>query len=161
MKIVVVAAAALCLVLSACSQMERTTNMANPDSLPVASTLEDMRTVSPALERYSTGVLLGDVWKRPQLSARDRSIVTLPVLISRNQTVEMPYYLNLALDSGLKPSEISEIMTHLAFYSGWGNAASAVVAAKAVFEKRGIKPDQLPSASGALLPVDEVAEAQR
>ena len=74
---------------------------------------QDIRTVAPALEKYAQGRLLGEVWKRPGLSPRDRSIVTLAVLIARNQTVEMPYYLNLALDNGVKPAEISEMITHL------------------------------------------------
>ena len=81
-----------------------------------------MRMVAPALEKYTQERLLGDVWKRPGLSVRDRSIVTLAALIARNQTIEMPFYLNLALDNGVKPREISEIITHLAFYSGWANA---------------------------------------
>lgn len=135
--------------------------MANTEPLPLTPLLDDMRSVSPALARYTSSTLLGDLWNRPQLSARDRSIVTLSVLIARNQTVEMAYYLNLALDNGLKASEISEIIAHLAFYSGWGNAASAVVATKAVFAQRGITAEQLPAASRELLPIDEAAEAQR
>ncbi len=54
------------------------------------------------------------------------------MLITRDQTVEMPYYVNLALDNGVKPSEISEIITHLAFYAGWANAMAAVAIAKDV-----------------------------
>jgi 4-carboxymuconolactone decarboxylase len=73
----------------------------------------------------------------------------------------MPYYLNLALDNGIKPNEISEIITHLAFYSGWPNAMSALASAKDVFGKRKIEAAQLPPASGELLPLDEAAEAQR
>jgi 4-carboxymuconolactone decarboxylase len=82
-------------------------------------------------------------------------------LIARNQTIEMPYHLSLALDNGVKPSEISEIITHLAFYSGWANAMSAVAVAKDVFAQREIGADQLPAASGPLLPLDEAAEADR
>jgi 4-carboxymuconolactone decarboxylase len=123
--------------------------------------LDDARMVAPALEKYTQGTLLGDVWKRPGLSARDRSIVTIAALIARNQTIEMPFYLNLALDSGVKPREISEVITHLAFYSGWANAMSAVAAAKNVFAARSIGSDQLPAASPSLLPIDEAAEAQR
>jgi 4-carboxymuconolactone decarboxylase len=122
---------------------------------------EDVRSVSPALEKYTQERLLGEVWKRPGLSARDRSIVTVAVLVARNQTVEMPYYMNLALDSGVKPAEISELITHLAFYSGWGNAMSAVAVTKDVFAKRGIRANQLPSASPKPLPLDEAAEAHR
>ncbi len=124
-------------------------------------TREDVRMVAPALDAYTQDRLLGDVWKRPGLGPRDRSIATLAALIARNQTIEMPYHLNLALDNGVEPSEISEIVTHLAFYSGWANAMSAVAVAKDVFAGRRIGPEQLPAASGALLPLDEAAEAQR
>lgn len=135
--------------------------MDNPNTLPSVPTLAEVRAVSPALERYTTGPLLGDLWNRPQLSPRDRSIVTLSVLIARNQTVELPYHLNLAFDNGVKPGEISEIITHLAFYSGWANATSAVGVTKAVFDQRGVTADQLPAATGDLLPIDEAAEARR
>ena len=122
---------------------------------------QDVRSVAPALEKYTQERLLGEVWKRPVLSARDRSVVTLAVLVARNQTVEMPYYVNLALESGVKPAEISELITHLAFYSGWGNAMSAVEVTRPVFAKRGVRPDQLPAASPKPLPLDESAEADR
>ena len=124
-------------------------------------TSADVQSVSPALEAYTQNLLLGDVWKRPGLTPRDRSIVTLAALIARNQTIEMPYYFNLALDNGVKPREISEIITHLAFYAGWANAMSAVAIAKDVFAARHIGADQLPAASGALLPLNEAGEAQR
>ena len=86
---------------------------------------EDVRAVAPALEKYRAGVVIGEVWRRPGLSPRDRSVVTLAALIARNQTAEMPFYLGLALDSGVKPSEVSEMITHLAFYAGWANALAA------------------------------------
>jgi 4-carboxymuconolactone decarboxylase len=73
----------------------------------------------------------------------------------------MPYHLNLALDNGVKPKEISEIITHLAFYSGWGNALSAVAVAKEIFMKRNIGADQLPPASPKLLPIEKAAEDRR
>jgi 4-carboxymuconolactone decarboxylase len=123
--------------------------------------LDEVQKVAPALERYTQDRLLGDVWKRPGLTPRDRSIVTLTALIARNQTVAMPFYLDLALDNGVKPREISEIITHLAFYSGWANAMSAVAVAKDVFARRGIGPDQIPQASPPPLQLDEEAEVQR
>jgi len=126
-----------------------------------AAQAEGVRAVAPALEKYTQERLLGEVWKRPGLSVRDRSIVTLAVLVARNQTVEMPYYVNLALDSGVKPAEVSELITHLAFYSGWGNAMSAVAVTKEIFARRGIGAQQLPSASPKPLPLDEAAEADR
>jgi 4-carboxymuconolactone decarboxylase len=104
---------------------------------------------------------VGVFWTRPGLAPRDRSIVTLAALVAREQTIEMPYYVDVALENGVKPAEISELITHLAFYSGWGNAMSAVAVTKDVFAKRGIKADQLPSASPRLLPLNEAAEADR
>lgn len=123
--------------------------------------LTNVQAVSPAFEHYTQDTLFGGVWKRPGLSPRDRSIVTLAALIARNQNVELPYYLNLALDNGVKPGEISEIMTHLAFYSGWENAMAAAAAAKEVFARRGIGLDELPPVSPQLLPLDGAAEAKR
>jgi len=117
--------------------------------------------VAPALEKYTREQLLDGLWRRPGLSPRDRSIITVSALIARNQTIEMPFYLNLALDNGVKPRELSEIITHLAFYSGWPNAMSAVVAAKDIFARRGIGSDQLPARSPELLPLNSSAEAQR
>ena len=122
---------------------------------------KDIRLVAPALEKYANDVVLGDLWKRPGLSRRDRSIVTVSALIARDQTVELPYYLGLALDNGVTPAEISEIITHLAFYTGWANAMDAIPATKDVFNSRNIGVDQLPSASGPQLPLDEAAEKQR
>jgi len=126
-----------------------------------ALTYGDVRKVAPALEAYTQNRLLGDVWKRPGLAPRDRSIVTLAALIARNQTIEMPYHFNLALDNGVKPREISEIITHLAFYAGWANAMSALAVARDVFAAREIGAEQLPAVSVTPLPLDEAAEAQR
>ena len=124
-------------------------------------TRDDIRTVAPALEKYTEDRLLGEVWKRPSLAPRDRSIVTLAAMIARNQMSDMPYYVNLALDNGVKPREISEIITHLAFYSGWPNAMSAVAVTKDVFAARKIGNDQLPPVSPQPLSLDEAAEARR
>jgi 4-carboxymuconolactone decarboxylase len=124
-------------------------------------TREDVRAVAPALEKYRDNTVLGDVWKRPGLGPRDRSIVTLAALVARNQAAEMPFYLGLALDNGVKPAEISELITHLAFYSGWGNAMAAIAVAKDVFAQRKIGADQLPPVSPPLLALNEAAEADR
>lgn len=124
-------------------------------------TYEDVRQVAPPLAAYTQNRLLGDAWKRPGLAPRDRSIVTLAALIARNQTIEMPYHFNLALDNGVKPREISEIITHLAFYAGWANAMSAVAIAKDVFAARHIGADELSPVSVTPLPVDEAAESKR
>lgn len=122
---------------------------------------EDIRAVAPALEGYAQKFIVDDLWKRPGLSRRDRGIVTVAALIARDQIVELPHYLALALDSGVKASEISEIITHLAFYTGWANAMDAIPAAREVFKSRNIGADQLPPALGPQLPLDEAAEKQR
>ena len=161
MRIFIVAMMSLALGTAACSQFKRKTDMESLDRASPSNLLTGMGTVSPALERYTNDVVLGDLWKRPQLSVRDRSVVTLSVLIARNQSTELPFYLDLALKSGLKPGEISEIITHLAFYSGWANATAAVKVTNAVFERHGIMATQLPPAAVDLLPLDKAAEAQR
>ena len=129
--------------------------------MPLTLKRDDLRAVSPALDRYNENRLLGEVWERPDLSPRDRGLVTVAALVARNQTLEMAFYMNLALDKGVKPSELSELIAHLAFYSGWGNAMAAVAIAKDIFDERGVAADDLPPASGELLPIEPVAEAQR
>jgi 4-carboxymuconolactone decarboxylase len=133
----------------------------NDGSLTTVLTYNDVRSVSPALERYTRGPLLEGVWKRNGLSPRDRSVVTVAALIARIQTIEMPYHFALALDNGVKPAELSEIITHLAFYAGWPNAMSGVAVAKDIFHQRAIGPDQLPPAKEKLLPLNEEAEKQK
>jgi 4-carboxymuconolactone decarboxylase len=116
---------------------------------------QNISMVAPALEKYARGPI-ADLWKRPGLEPRDRSVVTVAALIARNQTIEMPQHFNLALDNGVKPGELSEIITHLAFYSGWASAASAVAITKDLFDRRGIGPDEIPPASPELLPLNEI-----
>lgn len=124
------------------------------------SARDDIGMVSPALDKYAKGTVT-ELWRRPGLSPRDRSVVTLAALVARNQAIDLPAQIGLALDNGVKPREVSEIITHLAFYSGWSNAGGAVAAAREVFAARRIGADQLPAASPAPLPLDTAAEAQR
>jgi 4-carboxymuconolactone decarboxylase len=126
--------------------------------LPVSS---DIGSVAPALERYAQDTLADKLWKRPGLSVRDRTVVTVTALIARNQTADLPAYIRLALDSGVTPSELSGIITHLAFYAGWENAMAAVAATRPVFLERNIRAEQLAPARMQLLPADEKADAER
>ena len=157
MKLMAVMIAALTLISTTWAQGQHTQTGRKSEPM---QTINDITMVAPALEKYAQGPL-ADLWKRPGLTPRDRSIVTIAALIARNQTIEMPYYFNLALDNGVKPREISEIITHLAFYAGWANAMSAIAVAKGVFADRKIGTDQLPPASPALLPLNKDAEAKR
>ena len=131
------------------------------NTLPAILSYDDVSAVSPALEHYTKDALLGGLWKRPGLSPRDRSVVTVATLIARIQTVEMPFHFAFALDNGVKPAELSEIITHLAFYAGRANAMSAVAVAKDIFHQRGLGVDQLPPAQDKPLPINEEAEKQR
>ena len=145
----------------ALTQEKRVTDTKKPNTLPGALTYDDVRAVSPALEHYTKGPLLDGLWKRPDLSPRDRSVITVSALIARIQTIEMPFHFALALDNGVKASELSEIITHLAFYAGWANAMSAIAVAKDIFHQRGIGIDQLPPAKDKLLPLNEESETRR
>ena len=84
---------------------------------PVAHAAEDALPAAPALARYTRDVLQGGVWKRPGLSPRDRSLVTVATLVARNQTADMPYEIGRALDNVVIFGEVFETITHLAFYS--------------------------------------------
>jgi 4-carboxymuconolactone decarboxylase len=80
-------------------------------------------------------VLFGDVWERKELSKRDRSLVTVAALIALNRPEQLRFHLEKALDNGLKKEELIEVITHLAFYSGWPNAINAIMVAKELFSK--------------------------
>lgn len=123
---------------------------------PTGLTFDEVRSVSPALESYTLNSIVRGIWQRPGLDARDRSIIALSALVARSATIGLPHYFNAALDHGVKPAEISELITHLAFYAGWSSAFSAVSVAKDVFAQRGIGIEQLPPVSPELLPIKQV-----
>lgn len=89
--------------------------------------------VAPKLASLTDDVLFGDVWERPGLSPRDRSLVTVAALVALYRTNELPSHLKRALHNGVTREELVEAITHLAFYSGWPTAMSAMQAAKRVF----------------------------
>lgn len=88
---------------------------------------------APKLAQLTDDVLFGDVWARPGLSRRDRSLVTVSALIAMNRPEQLRSHLKLGLDNGLTKDELTEAMTQLAFYAGWPNALSAVGVAREVF----------------------------
>jgi 4-carboxymuconolactone decarboxylase len=90
---------------------------------------------APKLVELTDEVLYGDVWQRPGLSKRDRSLATVAALIALNRTEQLPFHLRRALDNGVTKDELIEAITHLAFYSGWPNSMSAIMIAKDVFAK--------------------------
>jgi 4-carboxymuconolactone decarboxylase len=92
--------------------------------------------VNPKLAQLTDDVLFGDVWARPGLSQRDRSLVTVSALIALNRPDQLRSHLQRARDNGLTEAELIEAMTHLAFYTGWPNAITASLVAKEVFKKK-------------------------
>ncbi len=128
---------------------------------PSALATTDILSVSPALARFGREVISQDLWQRDVLSRRDRSMVTVAMLIAKNQAAELGHYIEVALDGGVTVAEISEVITHLAFYAGWPNAMSAVSVTLPIFQSRGVMADRLPEASAELLPLNQQAEKQR
>jgi 4-carboxymuconolactone decarboxylase len=96
---------------------------------------ELMGTTAPKLAELTDSVLYGDIWERPGLSKRDRSLVTIAALIALNRPDQLQSHIKLGLQNGLTKDEIVETITHMAFYSGWPSAVSAVAVAKDIFEK--------------------------
>ncbi|MDE1992150.1 MAG: carboxymuconolactone decarboxylase family protein [Rhizobiaceae bacterium] len=115
--------------------------------------------IAPGLGHFTDDVLFGDVWLRLQLAPRDRSLVTVATLVSTGKTPQIGSHVRRALDNGVQPAEIGELITHLAFYSGWPNAMSAVTETKKIFETRGIAP--LQEDSSPRIELDAAAEAAR
>jgi 4-carboxymuconolactone decarboxylase len=107
--------------------------MPNPSS---SDPREKLRPVVPKLIDLTEKVLFGDVWERPGLSKRDRSLITVATLIALYRPEQLRGHIGRALANGVTKDEISEIITHLAFYSGWPTAVSAAAIAKAVFEEQ-------------------------
>ena len=92
--------------------------------------------MAPGVVHYTGELLFRDLWLRPALAPRDRSLVTISALIASGQVAQITYHLNRAMDNGLTRSQASEVLTHLAFYAGWPNVFSAIPVVKSVFEKR-------------------------
>jgi 4-carboxymuconolactone decarboxylase len=94
---------------------------------------------APKLVELTDDVLFGDVWERPGLSKRDRSLVTVSALIALNRTEQLRFHIERALDNGVTRDEVIEAITHLAFYSGWPNAMNAIMIAKEISSKKDVR----------------------
>ena len=91
--------------------------------------------IAPALADLTDRVLFGEVWERQELSKRDRSLATVAALVAMNRPDQLRFHLGYAVQNGVKKEELIELITHLAFYSGWPNAMSAIMVAKEVFSQ--------------------------
>jgi 4-carboxymuconolactone decarboxylase len=88
---------------------------------------------APGLVAFTDDVLFSQVWTRPGLSARDRSLITVAALTTAGNTEQLTYHLGLARQNGVTETELTEAITHLAFYAGWPRAMSAMTVARQVF----------------------------
>jgi 4-carboxymuconolactone decarboxylase len=104
-------------------------------SVPASSARNEVRGVVPKLVELSEKVLYGDVWERPGLSKRDRSLITVAALTALYRSDQLKGHLERALANGVTKAEISEVITHMAFYAGWPTAMTAARIAKGVFEE--------------------------
>ena len=95
-----------------------------------------MQEVAPKLAEITAATLFGDVWERPGLSKRDRSLITVATLIALYRTGQLPGHINRALDNGVTKEEIGELVTHIAFYAGVPTAAQAAGIIIEVFDSR-------------------------
>lgn len=103
---------------------------------PLPSARDRLGSFAPKLVDLTEKVLFGDVWERPGLSKRDRSLITVAALVALNRTEQLRGHLVRAQNNGVTQDELLELITHLAFYSGWPTAMSAVTVAKDVFEEK-------------------------
>src|SRR5215467_14427432 len=102
------------------------------ESASVQTPLSDF---APKLSELTKQVLFGDVWERPELSKRDRSLITVAALVALNRPDQLRFHLGRAVENGVKQQELVEAITHLAFYSGWPSAMTAIMVAKEMFAK--------------------------
>jgi 4-carboxymuconolactone decarboxylase len=103
--------------------------------MPDAPRTSPLADVAPALGQLTDEVLFGQVWERPELGKRDRSLITVATLVALYRHNELPFHLKFALQNGVTKEELVEVITHLAFYAGWPSAATAVGIARKVFEE--------------------------
>jgi 4-carboxymuconolactone decarboxylase len=103
---------------------------------PMSAVRKSLGDFAPKLVDLTDDVLFGDVWERPQLSKRDRSLITCAALIASGKTEQMEFHFPNAIKNGVTEEELVETITHLAFYVGWPNAMSAVNRAKEIFAKK-------------------------
>src|SRR5690348_12151882 len=97
--------------------------------------MQKRRNFAPKFMELNEQVLFGDVWERPGLSPRDRSLITVASLVALYRINELPFHLKKALENGVTRDELIEVITHLAFYSGWPTANTALPIAERVFNE--------------------------
>ena len=92
--------------------------------------------IAPKLAELGNTVLFGDIWERPQLSKRDRSLITCTALVALGKTEQMTTHFPRAIQNGVTREELIEMITHMAFYSGWPSAVTAALRAREILGKQ-------------------------
>jgi 4-carboxymuconolactone decarboxylase len=131
-------------------QAEETTPSSNKQQDTAKPSGELQPRIAPGLATLTDNVLYGDVWTRPELSPRDRSLVTISVLIATGRTAQLTGHLGRAFTNGVKPSEASGVLAHLAIYCGWPNAVSALEVYDQVYKARKVDTSGLAAVSPRL-----------
>jgi 4-carboxymuconolactone decarboxylase len=92
---------------------------------------------APKLVELTDDVLFADIWERPGLSKRDRSLITVAALVATNKPEQLRFHIPNAIKNGMTQDEVIELITHLAFYAGWPSAMSALQLAKELLQNQG------------------------
>jgi len=98
--------------------------------------MDDLAALAPEFAKLTKDFLFGDIWKRPGLSQRDKSLLTVTCLVALNRIEQVEFHLNKAFENGLTKEELVAAMTHIAFYAGWPAAASGFSHLKKVIDQR-------------------------
>ncbi|HEY4179505.1 MAG TPA: carboxymuconolactone decarboxylase family protein [Kofleriaceae bacterium] len=103
---------------------------------PATGARKNIGDIAPKLAALTDDVLFGDIWERPELSKRDRSLVTCAALVATGKTEQMNFHFPRAIENGVTQAELVEMVTHLAFYVGWPSAMSSIAKMKELFAKK-------------------------
>jgi 4-carboxymuconolactone decarboxylase len=98
--------------------------------------IDDLKAVAPEFEQLTQDCLFGDIWKRPGLSQRDKSLITVTCLVALNRIEQVDLHLKKAFENGLTKEELVAAITHIAFYAGWPSAVSGFVHLKKVIDQQ-------------------------
>jgi 4-carboxymuconolactone decarboxylase len=143
------------------SEPARQTPAQSPTPAAAPALPPEALVAAPNLRADIQTIIFDDLWTRPALSPRDRSLVTVASIVTQGRTNEMPFHFALALDNGVTPRELAGVISHLAFYAGLQSATAAEPILEAVFRERGIDPAAFAVTEATAVPDEAAAQAQR
>ena len=143
-----------------CAGRSAAASASEPPAGPIRPSGPLQQRIAPGLATLTDDVLFGDVWRRPELSPRDRSLVTISVLIATGKPAQLAGHLGRALTNGVQPTEASGLLAHLAIYCGWPSAVSALEVYEQVYTARKVDTAALRSVTPRL-PAPELRRGTR